>query len=172
MTEIGFYHLTRSPLGQALPRLLEKALVAGHHVVLRGSDEERLEHLNRNLWTYENDSFLPHGGKGDGEAGRQPIWLTTTVENPNGASVLVLVDGAAADDLAGYARCLELFDGNDADQLDGARRRWKAVLAAGHVCTYWQQTERGGWTKAHEAGRAPASAAAVPAPSAERNAPL
>ena len=165
MTEVGFYHLTRSPLEQALPRLLERALEAGHRCVLRAGSAERLDHLNRTLWTYSNDSFLPHGGKGDGEPARQPIWLTLEVHNPNGASVLVLVDAAADDDLAGYARCLELFDGNDADQLDAARQRWKAVLAAGHVCTYWQQTERGGWRKAHESGRAPV-------PSVDPQAPL
>ena len=34
MTEIGFYHLTQSPLERALPRLLEKAHASGARVVV------------------------------------------------------------------------------------------------------------------------------------------
>lgn len=152
MTELGFYHLTRSRLEEALPKLLEKVLAAGHRVVLRAGEEDRLDHLDRALWTYSNDSFLPHGRRADGRASEQPVFLTTEIENPNAAGVLVLVDAAPADDLASFERGLELFDGDDADQLAAARRRWTWALAAGHLCTYWQQGERGGWMKAREAG--------------------
>ena len=147
MTEVGFYHLTRSSLEEALPKLLEKAYAAGNKVLVRGGDPERVELLNRSLWTYGKDSFLPHGARSDGFAEDQPIYLTTQVENPNGATILVWVDGAAAPDLAGYARCLDLFDGGDPDAVTRARERWRKAVAAGHGCTYWQQGERGGWVK-------------------------
>lgn len=150
MTEIGFYHLTRGSLEQTLPRLLEKAMAAGHRVVLRAVTPERLEALDRHLWTYSKESFLPHGTKADGHAERQPIWLTTGPDVPNGASVLVLVEGAPTGDLAGFQRVLDLFDGNDPEAVDGARQRWREALAAGHKLVYWQQTERGSWAKAME----------------------
>ena len=76
LTEIGFYHLTRSSLEEALPRLLEKAYASGSRVVVRGGDAERIELLNRSLWTYGKDSFLPHGARSDGFAEDQPIYLT------------------------------------------------------------------------------------------------
>ena len=76
MTEIGFYHLTRSPLEQALPRLLEKVLASGQRAVLRCPDRARMEALDRALWTYGKDSFLPHGTRADGFAEAQPIFLT------------------------------------------------------------------------------------------------
>lgn len=148
MTEIGFYHLTRSTLEDALPRLLEKAYAGGNRVVVRGSDPERIELLNRVLWTYGKDSFLPHGARSDGFAEDQPIYLTAQVENPNGGTILVRVDDAEAPDLAGFARCLDLFDGGDPDAVGRARERWRAAQGAGHSCTYWQQGERGGWVKA------------------------
>jgi DNA polymerase III subunit chi len=148
LTEIGFYHLTRSTLEEALPRLLEKAHAAGHKVIVRGSDAERLELLNRALWTYAKESFLPHGTRADGHPERQPIYLTTDTDNPNGAAVLVLVDGAEATDLAGFVRRLELFDGGDPDAVARARLRWREAQAAGHACVYWQQNERGGWSRA------------------------
>jgi DNA polymerase III subunit chi len=148
LTEVGFYHLTRSTLDDALPRLLEKAYAAGSRVVVRVGDPERLEFLNRALWTYGKDSFLPHGTRADGFAEEQPIYLTAQAENPNGATILALVADAAAPDLAAFARCLDLFDGADADAVARARQRWRDAQAAGHACTYWQQGERGGWVKA------------------------
>jgi DNA polymerase-3 subunit chi len=147
VTELGFYHLTRTPLEEALPRLLEKVVESGKRAVLRAGDEERLEALNRSLWTYENDSFLPHGTRADGSADAQPVFLTTAVENPNGAAILVLVDAAEAPDLAGFDRCLELFDGRDERAVALARERWRAALAAGHTVVYWRQNERGGWVR-------------------------
>lgn len=146
MTDVGFYHLTRSPLERALPQLLEKVLGSGARAVVMAGSEERIEALNALLWTYDDQSFLPHGAARDGNAEAQPIWLTADEENPNGATILVLTDGAAVP-IDGYDRCLEMFDGRDDDAVSAARARWKAYKDAGHSLTYWQQTERGGWEK-------------------------
>jgi len=148
LSEIAFYHLTKSRLEEALPRLLEKVLEAGKRAVVRGTDPERIEHLARVLWTYEPDSFLPHGTRRDGFAERQPVWLTTEVENPNGAQVLVLVHGAGHEGVEGFERVVDLFDGNDPEQLEAARARWRAARAAGHALAYWREDEHGRWRRA------------------------
>jgi DNA polymerase-3 subunit chi len=152
VSEIGFYHLTRSSLEQALPRLLEKILASGQRAVLRCADAERLEALDRALWTYGGDSFLPHGTRADGFPDRQPILLTRGEDRANGAGVLVLVDAAPMGDLAPYGRCLDLFDGSSEEALATARERWRQAKAQGHRLVYWQQGERGGWVKAKEEG--------------------
>ncbi len=146
--QVGFYHLTRSSVEEALPRLLEKVLAAGHRVVVRVGGREQLELLDRALWTYRRDSFLPHGSRADGFAERQPIYLTTGLENPNAATVLVLVHGAPAEGIEDFARCLDMFDGNDPEAVAAARQRWRAARDAGHELVYWQQNERGGWQRA------------------------
>ena len=148
LTEFGFYHLTRSGLDQALPRLLEKAHGQGKRVVLRCRDAERLDQLDRLLWTYRNDSFLPHGSAADGHAACQPIWLTTGLDRPNDATVLVIVDGADAADAAAFERVLELFDGRDAEAVAAARARWRWAEGEGMSRVYWQQNERGAWQRA------------------------
>ncbi len=148
MTELGFYHLTRSSLEEALPRLLEKIRAAGHRVVLRAADAERLDQLDRLLWTFRNDSFLPHGTSRDGHAEAQPIWLTTGPDTPNGARVLILVDGAEAEDAGSFERVLELFDGRDAEAVARARERWRWAEREGMERVYWQQDERGRWQRA------------------------
>jgi DNA polymerase III subunit chi len=145
MTQIGFYHLTRLPLDQALPKLLEKAAAAGKRAVVMAGSTERVEHLNAVLWSYSEDSWLPHGSARDGEAAQQPVWLTDADENPNSAAVLVLCDGARPSDMSRWERCLDLFDGNDPEALAAARLRWKTWKDDGHQLIYHQQNSSGGW---------------------------
>jgi DNA polymerase-3 subunit chi len=146
MAEIGFYHLLATPLERALPRLLERARAQGYRIVVRAASSERIEHLSALLWTYDDASFLPHGSARDGNPASQPIWLTDGQENPNGAAMLVLVDGVEAEDLASFTRCADLFDGNDPAAVAAARERWRRAAASGHNLTYWQQTAAG-WEK-------------------------
>ena len=146
MAEIGFYHLLATPLERALPRLLERARAGGYRIIVRAASSERVEHLNAVLWTYDEASFLPHGSARDGNAANQPIWLSAEGENPNGAAMLVLVDGVEAEDLASFTRVADLFDGNDPAAVERARERWRRAAARGHTLTYWQQGEAG-WEK-------------------------
>jgi len=147
MTEIGFYHLVATPLEKALPKLLEKVLGSGARAVVMAGSTERVEALNGLLWSYSPNGFLPHGSAKDGKADRQPIWLTAKDENPNGATILVLTDGATSGNLPSYARCLDVFDGADEMAVAQARERWKHYKDAGHGLTYWQQTDSGGWER-------------------------
>jgi DNA polymerase III subunit chi len=145
-TEVNFYHLTRSSLEETLPRLLAKTLQARERAVVLLGSPERVDALNTFLWTYDHDGFLPHGATRDGNADRQPVWLTHLDENPNGAGYLFVADHARSERVANYKRCFELFDGRDDAAVAAARVRWKIYKAAGHTMAYWQQTDSG-WEK-------------------------
>jgi len=147
MTEVLFYHLQRQPLERVLPNLVEKTLARGWRAVIQSGSAERLDALDMALWTYSDSSFLPHGTRRDGQAELQPVYLTTTSDNPNGATVRFLVDGARIEDLTGYARVVYLFDGNDPAAVAEARAAWAAAKAQGCGVTYWQQGEGGRWEK-------------------------
>jgi DNA polymerase III subunit chi len=144
MTEIGFYHLTRSTLAQALPQLLARTLAAGQRALVLGSNGAGLDALSTALWA--QPGWLPHGLASDGDPDLQPIWLTTEAEPLNGARYLFLVDGAETDRLKDYDRAFDLFDGNNPESVAAARTRWKAAKDAGHTLAYWQQTESS-WQK-------------------------
>lgn len=145
MTEVSFYHLQHSTLEVALPKLLEKTLAAGKRAVVRVGSAQRVDSLNRALWDYRSDSWLPHGGAKDGQAEEQPIWLTAEEENPNGATFLFLADGAASEKVGEFERCFELFNGHDDAAVQVARDRWKEYKEAGYTVAYWQQNDRGAW---------------------------
>ena len=148
MTEILFYHLQRQPLEAVLPTLVEKSIERGWRVVIEVPDAERLAALDDHLWTYRDDSFLPHCTDQTPDCAEEPILLTTASTNLNGADVRFLVDGAAiGDDIAAYQRIILMFDGNDDVALSRARDEWRKVRALGHEATYWQQDDTGRWAK-------------------------
>ncbi|UTP41588.1 DNA polymerase III subunit chi [Phenylobacterium sp. LH3H17] len=144
--EVWFYHLERSGLDQVLPELLEKTLARGWKAVVRAREAERVEHLDGWLWSYRDESFLPHAPADEPGAARQPVLLTTAFDNQNAADALFLVDGADPGELEDYQRCIVLFDGRDETQLAVARSQWSALKAKGHPASYWKQQTRG-WEK-------------------------
>lgn len=148
MTEVLFYHLQRQPLEAVLPTLVEKCVERGWRVAIEVPDAERLAALDDHLWTYRDDSFLPHGTDKSADCADESILLTTLGNNLNQADVRFLVDGAAiGNDTSSYQRIILLFDGNDDVALSHARDEWRKVRAQGHEATYWQQDDTGRWAK-------------------------
>ena len=145
--EILFYHLERQSLEQALPHLLELSLEREWRVVVQAGSDELVSALNSHLWTYRENSFLPHASDQEGLAEDQPIWLTSKPENPNEATVLFLVDGAQRDDIHGFDRCVYMFDGADEAAIAQARQNWKSLMDKGMKATYYQQSAEGKWEK-------------------------
>lgn len=148
MTEVLFYHLERASLEAVLPGLLEKTLERGWKAVVRCGSSETVARLDDYLWTYRDDSFLPHSAERECAAA-QPVWLTDGDEAPNGTEILFLVDNAAAgkDALHALVRCVMIFDGGDEKAVGAARAFWTEARASGHDATYWKQSPQGRWEK-------------------------
>jgi DNA polymerase-3 subunit chi len=152
MTEVLFYHLERRALEDTLPSLLEKTGERGWRANVRVGSAERMEVLDKHLWTYSEQSFLAHGTAAEGHGARQPIFLTTEDDNPNNAEVLFLVDGASVESwgdsaAAKFRRIVMLFDGREGEALSLARAAWKNAKEAGHDVTYWKESTDGKWEK-------------------------
>jgi DNA polymerase III subunit chi len=148
MTEVLFYHLQAQPIDGVLPVLLEKSLERGWRVIVHTTQEERVDALDAHLWTFRDDSFLPHGTFREPAAADQPVLLTVKDDNPNGATVRFLLDRAPMpEDARRYDRLVLMFDGNDEDALAEARQRWQAAKALGFAVTYWQADGNGRWQR-------------------------
>lgn len=161
MGAVLFYHLTRAPLEDTLPVLLSRSLERGWRVVVRGTDAERMDRLDRKLWLGPEDGFLPHGLAGGPHDADQPVLLTCGSGLPNGAACLMAVDGAdvAADEAQALERSCILFDGHDPEAVAAARAQWKRLTGAGLAAEYWSE-ESGRWAKkAEAAAHAPGGAA-------------
>ncbi len=152
MTEIGFYHLTRSTAEQALPRLLGRTLDFGKRALVRVRDEARVAALDEALWQAPEPVWLPHGTAKLGRAELQPVWIESRPPGDaspaaNGASFLFLLDGLEAGEGETFERVFDLFDGSDETAVAAARGRWSRLKGAGHQLAYWRQQPQG-WHKA------------------------
>jgi len=145
MTEVLFYHLTESRVEQALPGLLERSLERGWKAVVECGTAELRDQLDEHLWTSRDDGFLPHAADG-AEPDGNPVWLTTTSENPIEANIRFLLENAEPRGVEAYDRVILMFDGHDAEAVARAREHWKAQKESGHDLTYWQQ-DGGRWVK-------------------------
>jgi DNA polymerase III subunit chi len=148
MTEILFYQLNGQKLEQVLPPLIQRSLERGWRVAVQASSDERVEALDAHLWTWRDDAFLPHGTWREAEAAEQPVLLTVNAENPNGAVVRFLIEGAAVPaNAATYQRLVVLFDGDDPEAMETARARWAGAKSEGFDVTYWHTDEHGRWQR-------------------------
>lgn len=147
MSRVDFYHLQNQSLENVLPKLLEKAYETGKQIKIKIGNEERVEFINALLWTYDDQSFIPHGSKKDGFAELQPIWLSINDDNPNKAEMLFLVDGAKTniENINDFTRVFNIFDGNSESAVAEAREFWKELKTAEAELYYWQQDEQGRW---------------------------
>ena len=110
----------------------------------------RADAIDTLLWTYNDQTFLPHAQSGDGDAKRQPVLITVEDENPNAANVLFCVGGTAPASwtaLNDLTRIVLMFDGRDEAALANARAAWKDAKAAGHEVTYWKESASGKFEK-------------------------
>ena len=150
MTEVRFYHLSGASPRRRCPACSRRRCAAAQKVVVEAPQREWIEALDERLWTYSDDSFLPHGLARDGEPETQPILLTTGEDNPNGAALRILLGGARAAPIlarapAAHERIVILFDGADEEARAEARAQWAELKAAGRTPSYWREGESGEW---------------------------
>lgn len=146
-TEVSIYQLTTHPVEKVLPKILEKVYSSGLRALVITDTAENMQTLNAALWTYSPGAFLPHGMEGQKsfEPQENPIWISLEAQNKNEANVLVLTNNQQVDQLSGYTRCVDIFDGNDLVALAAAQQRCRKYQEQGHPVTYWKQTINGNW---------------------------
>ncbi|MEL8054521.1 MAG: DNA polymerase III subunit chi [Pseudomonadota bacterium] len=147
--EWWFYHLSRATLERAVGPLLEKCLERGWRVLAISADATRRGALDEALWTYNDESFLPHGqSEAEGlDPAAQPILISASTDNQNHAAVALLMDGTDLPVDAPFTRCMVMFDDGDSVTRQKAREQFKAAKDAGLSARYFQQGPRG-WQEA------------------------
>jgi len=141
-----FYHLESSTVEGVLPGLLEKTRQKGWRALVK-LPQEKLKEMDDYLWTYKDDSFLPHGRDDEPLSDRQPICLTSSAEQSGGAACVILLDQSDIAMEDAVVRCIILIDGQKSENVSHERLRWKRLKGEGAKMSYWQQNDRGEWTK-------------------------
>ena len=146
--QVTFYELIATSLEKTLPRILEKVYESGLKAVVRTENAERLKAIDSAMWTYTTMGFLPHGTNKDPIEflPHQPIWITTGDDNPISATVLVVTTQVYATD-SNYERLLDVYDGNDKENVQNAIERMEKYRQDDHEVIWWKQSIKGSWEK-------------------------
>ena len=143
--QVDFYHLT-SPLDRVLPRIAERVVATGGRLLIVAEPEVQRTTLDRLLWSYAPESFLPHAQAGAGDDSVQPILIAAEITPANAARNVAIVDGQWRDDALTFDRAFHFFDD---EAIREARLAWKAVAdREGVERRYWKQSESGKWEQA------------------------
>ena len=144
--QVDFYHLTVTTLERALPSIAQRVVAAGGRLVIVSSDRAQRDAVDRLLWSYSPESFLPHGQAGGHDDPTQPILIAADPVPVNQAANVVLVDGQWRDEALRFERAFHFFD---ADRIGEARAAWKSLADRDGVeRRYWKQDDAGRWEQA------------------------
>ena len=146
MTEHWFYHLEHATVESVLPMLLEKSLEKGWRCLVK-TTPDTLQYFDEFLWSFKDDSFLPHGRDDEPLADLSPVILSSTLQAADGADVVILLGGEDIEELSGVTRCLFMINGKNSDDVQNARARWVRLKKLGANLSYYQQDDRGRWQK-------------------------
>lgn len=144
--QVDFYHLTATSVERALPRIAERVVAAGGRLLVVAEGEQQRTSLDRQLWVYAADSFLPHAQTGSEADADQPVLIATTTDAVNGARFVALVDGIWRDEALAFDRAFHFFGD---DEVVAARAAWRPLAEReGVERRYWKQDEDGRWIQA------------------------
>jgi DNA polymerase-3 subunit chi len=105
---VEFYEIKGPRWELVLCRVVEIAYGRGLKVYVWAESEQDARRLDDLLWTFRDDSFLPHGLWQGGPDLDEPVAVGWKPGNPNGATCLVLARDAAPDEVRGYEQILDL----------------------------------------------------------------
>ncbi len=146
MTDYWFYHLEASPLKGVLPGLLEKTLQKGWRALVKLPEAE-LADMDAYLWSFQENSFLPHGRDDEPQAEQQPILLSAQAQSAAGFDAVFLIGGTDVPDMGRAARVMVMINGRDSADVTRERARWKQLKDTGVSLAYYQQNTHGKWEK-------------------------
>lgn len=144
--QVDFYHLTVRPIERVLPKIAEKVVEGGGRLLIVAGDAARRDMLDKLLWTYAPDSFLPHAQAGAGDDAVQPVLIAEAAEAPNGARNIAIADARWRDEALAFDRAFHFFDD---EAIVEARAAWRALADTPDVeRRYWKQDDSGRWEQA------------------------
>jgi len=144
--QVDFYQLSAAPLDRVLPQLAERVVAGGGRLLVVHGDADRLRELDRLLWGYQPDAFLPHARAGEDDDAAQPVLLSTDAKAGNSARNVLIADGLWRDAALGFDRTFHLFD---EEGVEAARTAWRRLKGRDGVeRRYWRQDEAGKWERA------------------------
>ncbi len=133
MPKIDFYILPDSNNHSRLLftcRLIEKAYKQRHRIYVHTENKTEAHTLDEMLWTYRDDSFLPHNLYGEGPDPAPPIQIGIHATPDKHRDILMNLSPQIPAFYPQFMRVLELIV-NEASLQEAGRERYRVYRAAG-----------------------------------------
>jgi DNA polymerase-3 subunit chi len=132
MTRIEFIKLSRPEKAKHLCGLAEEFFQAGHKVLITVVDDNQGVTLDRFMWTWKKDAFVPHVyDNGALDCLDEPVIIETGERNPHGASVLIMGNPCSLSFIRQFERVIDFAEVYDDDFASAARKRFVSFRDAG-----------------------------------------
>jgi len=134
MTRIDFYVPATGAGGDQLRltcRIAERARADDQRVLIHCPNLALARELDRLLWTYREESFLPHGLVGETNAALTPVLISADGEPASEDQVLINLSPEVPEFFARFERLCEPLDHDPAVRQAG-RTRWKYYRDCGY----------------------------------------
>jgi DNA polymerase-3 subunit chi len=141
--KLDFWQVTDDPVEKVVALIARRVLGEGERVLVVAADPEQRAAISNALWQAGPDSFLANGEADAPGADRQPVLLAAEPVAANGASHLILADGAFRE-TEGFTRVFLLFP---PDLAPAARQAWRAVDGREGLERAYFAQEDGRWVK-------------------------
>ena len=147
MSEVFFYHLTKTTLEIALPKILERALSEKWSIEIRTSANTNLDEISNAIWRGPEESFLPHCLEDHEDLQDYPIVLCKSpLKDWRDCLIIVGQADLKENEVKNYKRICLIFDAKMEVELSRARKSWKKLSEEGINTAYWAE-DKGRWVK-------------------------
>ena len=109
MTRIDFYQLNPQQHypDRVVCQLCQKAYESNQMTLLLTKSQQQTEHLDRQLWVFKDDSFIPHDAQ-ESDDFRSPILINDDPAQSNDRQLLINLADTIPANFAQYERVIEL----------------------------------------------------------------
>ena len=136
--------LDRPALAVAMARFIDGLVADGRRVALRVADDEKAARWDQFLWSWDDQSFIPHSVLGAEWPADEPVTIATRLPPATPEMILICLVDVPLGDLDGYDDVYEIVDRNSDDGVVSARERWSTWKASGRRQEYRRDWAIGG----------------------------
>jgi len=92
MAKINFYQTQLEDIASTFCKISEKCYYSNLNTLVITENEDYLNSIDKSLWTYSREHFIPHATINDSWPDNQPILITTKPENLNNSKIIIFVN--------------------------------------------------------------------------------
>ncbi len=112
-------------------RIIEKAYARGHRVFIHCNHQKDAEYLDELLWTYKDDSFIPHNLQGEGPEPPPPVQIGFDKEPRGFSDILINLSDSIPTYASRFNRVIELVSAAEEAKII-SRDHYRAYRAKGY----------------------------------------